>query len=310
MKKIGVKTFDRSAGVAVGSQTRGGVDVVTLYVDMLCERFKNRGIRMSVQSDADAQKKKDSARSRLISLYPRMAGVSASDAKYNSVKVGERSCMSSEDFANYYRDLRDYKMPRFYSRAEKEYEEADAAYKAEQVQESGKPPKKAKWLAITKHAKNKIKEIPSHLNKEEFAEFTNEWFLFDKDEDVVEGEKKRVPKKVIPTVLAITLSCLLIVCSSVMVSRATADVGALEDRVDSLSFEIRDLEGKLNVKNDMLEIRRIAVEEYGMISEGFASSRYVDVSSGEKLESVKKNKNKESWFKELLRAIGIVKDEK
>ena len=310
MKKIGVRTCDRSASVAVGSQSRGSADVVTLYIDMLCERFKNRGIKMSVQSDADAQKKKDSARSRLVNLYPQMAGVSANDAKYNNVKVGERSCMSSEDFANYYRDLRDYKMPRFYSRAEKEYEEADAAYKAEKVQESGKPPKKAKWLAITKHAKNKIKEIPSHLSKEAFAEFTNEWFLFDKDEEVVEGEKKRVPKKVIPTVLAITLSCLLIVCSSVMVSRATSEVGALEDRIDSLSFEMRDLEGKLNVKNDMLEIRRIAVEEYGMISEGFASSRYIDVSGDEKLESVKKNKNNESWFKELLRAIGIVKDEK
>ena len=307
MKKIGAVAFDKAASVAVGSQTRGGADVATLYIDMLCERFKDRGIKTSVRSSADTEKKKESARKKLISLYPQMAGVSADDEKYKNLKVGTRSCMSSEDFANYYRDLRDYKMPRFYSRAEKEYEEADAAHKAEKVQESGKPPKKAKWLAITKHAKERIKEIPSHLNKEEFSEFANEWFLFDKGEEAKEGKKKKMPKKVVPTILTVTLSCLLIVCGSVMVSRATREVGSLEDKVDSLNLQINDLEGKLEKKNDMLEIRRIAVEEYGMVSAGYISSRYVDVQEGEKLESVREKNKGDSWFRELLKAIGIIK---
>ncbi len=305
MKKIGARNFDKAATVALGSQARGGVDVASLYIDMLCERFKDRGIKTSVRSDADARTKKDSARSRLISLYPQMAGVSADDAKYKSLNVGGRSCMSSEDFANYYRDLRDYKMPRFYSRAEKEYEEADAAYKAEGVQESGKPPKKAVWLAITKRAKSKIREIPSHLSKEELTEFSREWFLFENDAEVREGEKKRIPHSVIPTILAVTLSLLLVVCSSVMVSRASAEVGSLEDKIDQLSFEIRDLEGKLEVKNNMLDIKRIAVEEYGMISAGYASSRYVDVREDEKLEGVEDDSKKSSWLSELLRAIGF-----
>ena len=305
MKKIGAKTFDKAASVAVGSQSRGSVDVASLYIDMLCERFKDRGIKTSVQSGVDAQKSKDSARSRLISLYPQMAGISADDAKYKSLNVGGRPCMSSEDFANYYRDLRDYKMPRFYSRAETEYEEAEAAAKAESVQESGKPPKKAVWLAITKHAKNKIREIPSHFNKEELTEFSKEWFLFEEEAEVRVGEKKRMPQKVIPTILAVTLSLMLIVCSSVMVSRASADVSSLEDKIDKLSFEIRDLEGKLEVKNNMLDIKRIAVEEYGMISAGFASSRYVDVREEEKLEGVEKDSKKTSWLTELFRAIGF-----
>ena len=304
MKKIGVKTFDKPTTVAAGN-ARGGVDVASLYIDMLCEKFKDRGIRTSVRGDAEAQRKKESAKSRLISLYPGMAGVSADDAKYKSLNVSGRACMSSEDFANYYRDLRDYKMPRFYSRAEKEYEEADAAKEAEGVQESGKPPKKAVWLAVTKHAKDKIREIPSHLNKEEFTEFSKEWFLFDGGAEVREGEKRRMPKKVIPTILAVTLSLLLVVCSSVMVSRASAEVSALEDKIDELSFEIRDLEGKLEVKNNMLDIKKIAVEEYGMISAGYASSRYVDVREDEKIDGVGKGDKKESWLTELLRAIGF-----
>ena len=310
MKKTEARVSSRSASIAIGSPSRQGADVAALYIDMLCERFKDRGIKTSVQSDADAQKSKDSARSRLISLYPQMAGVSADDAKYKSMNVGGRYCMSSEDFANYYRDLRDYKMPRFYSRAEKEYEEAQVACKAENVQESGNPPKKAVWLAITKHAKNKIREIPSHLNKEELTEFSKEWFLFEEERTVNEGEKKRMPPRVIPTILAVALSLMLIVCSSVMVSRASAEVSSLEDKIDKLSFEIRDLEGKLEVKNNMLDIKRIAVEEYGMISAGFASSRYVDVREDEKLESVEEKGEKNSWLKELLRAIGFGDDSK
>ena len=308
MKKIGARTFDKAAGVAVGSASRSGADVASLYIDMLCERFKDRGIRSSVRSEADAQKKKNSARSRLVSLYPNMAGVSADDAKYKSMNVDGRQCMSCEDFANYYKDLRDYKMPRFYSRAETEYEEADAAYKAEKVQESGKPPKKAVWLAITKHAKSKIKEIPSHLNKEELTEFSKEWFLLGEEAEVKSDEKKRLPAGVISTIFAVTLSLLLVVCSSVMVSRASAEVGSLEDRIDQLSFEKRDLEGKLEVKNNMLDIQRIAVEEYGMISASYASSRYVDIRENEKLEGIEKESKKDSWLAELLMAIGF--DEK
>lgn len=305
MKNNSSRRFDKAAAVAVGSpQTHGTADVVTLYIDMLCERFKDRGIKTSVQSEAGEQNGRDSARSRLLSLYPSMAGVSAEDKKYNSINVGGRACMSSEDFANYYRDLRDYKMPRFYSRAEKEYEEAEAAIKAEGVQESGNPPKKAVWLTV----KERIKSTLSHLNKEELTDFGEKWFLIESETEVKEREKRRVPHGVIPTIFAVTLSLMLIVCSSVMVSRASSEVSSLEDKIDSLNVEIRHLEGKLEVKNDMLEIYRIATEEYGMISEDYASSRYVDVKEEEQLKAVNAGTKKISWLDELLRAIGFKKD--
>ncbi len=305
MKKNTSRSFDKAATVACGSpQTSGAADVVTLYIDMLCERFKDRGIKTSVQSSAEEYSGRDSARSRLVSLYPSMAGVSAKDEKYNSINVGGRACMSSEDFANYYRDLRDYKMPRFYSRAEKEYEEAEAAKVAEGVQETGNPPKKAVWLTV----KGRIKSITSHLGKEELTKFSEEWFELESGDEVREGEKRRMPRGVIPTILAVSLSLMLIVCSSVMVSRASAEVSALEDKIDSLGVEIRDLEGKLEVKNDMLEIYRIATEQYGMISEDYASSRYVDIREDEQIKSVNKSEKKDSWLDELLRAIGFKKD--
>ncbi len=302
MKKTGVRVASGAPSLAVGSPAvRGGVDVAALYIDMLCEHFKDRGIKMGIKGAESVSGGR--AKSRFADLYPNRIGVSASDSKYNTQNINGKACMSSEDFANYYRDLRDYKMPRFYSRAESEYEEADARAEAN-VQESGKSPKKAIWLAVTKHAGKKIREIPSHLNKEELTEFAENWFEFDPSETVVEAEKKRMPKGVISTIFAVTFSLLLIVCASVMVSRASADVASLESKLEALDFEIRDLEGKLEVKNDLLDIKRVAVEEYGMISAEYASSRYVDIREDDAFVKIDGGKS-ESWLSEILEAIGF-----
>ena len=303
MEKTKARASQRAANVAIGSPSvHGGVDVAALYIDMLCERFKDRGVKTSVRSGADTQRSKNSAKSRLTSLYPERAGVSASDAKYNTHSIGGRRVMSSEDFANYYRDLRDYKMPHYYSRAESEYADAEAL--ADVQEESGKSPKKAKWLAVTCHVGSKIKEIPSHLNKEELSEFAENWFELKASEDVIKGEKKRIPFGVISMIFLVTLALLMIVCSTVMVSRASSEVSALEEKLELLDVEIKDLEGKLEVKNDMLDIKQIATEEYGMISAEYAASEYIDVTEGEKFESTN-GKNDGSWLEELLEAIGI-----
>ncbi len=294
-----------ATGVMTGSPTLGrGVDIGALYIDMLCEKFKDRGIRMGVSQNDGAKNKRDSIARRRMGLGLSETGVSAADRKYNSLNINGRPCMSSDDFANYYKDLRDYKMPRFYSRDEKEYKEAEAAA-AENVQESGKPPKKAVWLAISKHAKKKICEIPSHLNKEEFEEFAKDWFLAEGGEESRDTEKKKIPAGVISTLCVVTVSLMLIVCSSVMVSRASANVSSLEERIDSLCYEINDLEGKLEVKNNMLDIKRIATEEYGMISADYASSKYIDMKEDEKLEAVEAEKDGGTWFSQLLKAIGF-----
>ncbi len=296
-----------ATGVITGSPSAvgRGIDISALYIDMLCEKFKDRGIRMGVAGDTDAASNKESVANRRARLGLSESSVSAEDKKYNSLNINGRPCMSSDDFANYYKDLRDYKMPHFYSRAQKEYEEAEAAAAAEVVQESGKPPKKAVWLAIKGHAKKKISEIPSHLSKEELEGFARDWFLVDTGEEERDSEKKKMPAGVISAICAVAFSFMLVVCSSVMVSRASANVSSLEDRIDSLCYEIADLEGKLEVKNDMLDIKRIATEEYGMISADYASSRYIDMKDDERLDRIENGNDSKSWFSRLLSAIGF-----
>ncbi len=306
MKKTGVRASERSSAVALGSPSRqGGIDIAALYIDMLCERFKDRGVKRSVQTGAEAQRNTDNTKRRLVDLYPDRAGVSASDKKYNTQNINGRACMSSDDFANYYRDLRDYKMPRFFSRAESEYDAANAQAEATGVQESGKSPKKAGRLAVAKHIAAKIKGVPSHLNREELGRFAENWFEVSGSQEIRRGAKKKAPVKMLSAIFAVTLSLLLIVCSSVMVSRASAEVSALEYKLETLDVEIKDLEGKLNKKNNMLEIQRIAVEEYGMISADYATSRYVDIKEDEVIERAEESGEEVSWLTEILRAIGF-----
>ena len=106
----------------------------------------------------------------------------------------------------------------------------------------------------------------------------------------------------------VTLSLLLVVCSSVMVSRASSDVYKLEYQIEVLQESKTDLEGKLVEKNNMLDIRRIAIEEYNMIGSDYATSKFLDVTEDEEIQLFDKTSGEESFIKTILKAIGIVAD--
>ena len=275
MKKTVVRRVARAAEPVVGSRSAAGVDVSALYIDMLCERFRERGIRR-VSDSAEA---KPSRRAN-ISVFGEE--ISAYDKKYRTLKADGKSYMSSDDFAAYYKDLRGYKLPHFYSRGESEYSEAGAL--AACVQESGKSPKKALWLAIKSSVRKKVKRIPTYLSASELERFSAEWFPRDKKESILDGKKKQMPRGAVAVLFTVTISLLLIVCGSVMVSRTGGEVRRLENRIEILERERDDLKTKLEVKNDLLTIQRIAVEEYGMISSDYAASRYIDITEDEFIE--------------------------
>ena len=133
-RKSMVRTCAATATVNNGTAVNKA-DMCSIYIEMLCEKFKDRGIRTVGASAENAELY------RKLDIDGSEDRVNASDSKYKSLNINGRPMMSSDDFAAYYKDLRDYKMPRFYSRAESEYETAKALAE-KKVQESGNPPKK------------------------------------------------------------------------------------------------------------------------------------------------------------------------
>ena len=300
MNKSKVRIVARAAEPMIGSSSLSGVDVSALYIDMLCEKFRDRGIR---RADSGAKKKKSTPRYAVTGVSGDV--VSPYDPKYRNLKVDGKSCMSSDDFAAYYKDLRGYKLPKYYSRDQREYgEDGDLA---KNVQESGKSPKKALWLAVRSVVKKKARELASLFKASELERLSLEWFPKDKKENRVDGRKRRMPRGALPVIAVVTLSLLLIVCSSVMVSRSSGEVSKLEYKIEVLEGRRNELKTKLEVKNDLLEIQRIAVEEYGMISGDYAASRYVDVTDDEVIEEYGEEKGKDNLIAKLLRAIGFEK---
>ena len=290
MKKTGAGAAAAMAEPMTGCY--GGIDIGALYIDMLCEKFKNRGIKTGLSAQRSAEIKRDAE-----ALGINLENVSAKDEKYRTMKVDGKVYMSSDDFAAYYKDLRGYKMPHFYSRAEMEYEKAEADAN---VQGSGKPPKKALWLAVRKRTEKAAKSFGKEFIVDEFRK---QFY-----EDVAKGKKKRIPKGIFPAMAVVTLSLLLVVCSSVMVSRASSDVYKLEYQIDVLQESKTDLEGKLVEKNNMLDIRKIAIEEYNMIGSDYATSKFLDVTEDEEIELFDKTDGEESFLTTLLKAIGIIAD--
>ena len=293
MKKTETRVVSAPNNIMAGSpsSTCVSIDIGALYIDMLCERFKNRGIKSGLSELKSAEIRRNAAICGLT-----VDTVSADDAKYKHLVEDGQAYMSSDDFAAYYKDLRGYKLPNFYSRAEKEYEEAEAT---KNVQGTGKSPKKAVWLAIKRRIKDSVCDFFSMFLVEEFRKRT---------EEVLEGEKTKLPRKVLPTMIAVTLSLMLIVCSTVMVSRATGEVNRLEGEIEALEYERADLEGKLNMKNDMLHIKEVAIGEYGMISGDYADSKYVDITGEDKIVIHNGEEGSDSLLTKLLKAIGFIDD--
>ena len=296
MKKTQTRIVAAAAEPMAGSPSysHGGIDVGALYIDMLCERFRDRGIRTGSL---------DPARQAEIERTAKLLGIeekkiSAQDEKYKTMKVDGKAYMSCDDFAAYYKDLRGYRLPNFYTRAENEYKEAEAGAKS--VQESGKPPKKALWLTV----KRRTKDVGGQFLREYVVDEFKDHFY----EEVREGKKSRMPKGVLTALSVVVLSLLMVVCSSVMVSRASGEVSKLENKISRLEAEVDDLSADLEVKNNMLEIKEIAVKEYGMISGDYAASRYLDLTEDEKIELFEKKKKGESLLSQLLKAIDLISD--
>ncbi len=300
MKKV-LENVSYSPAESRASMDSTQLNSANVYIDMLCDRFKNRGVSQHIKEDVDRQNKKEEQLQKRMSKLKGKKDVRPTDTRFRTEEYNGQRYMSSEDFASYYIELRDYKMPHFYSRPESEY--AKNA-EDESGESRGTPPKKARGLAVIKELPKLAKKLLSKVNAENFSKFVNAHFPEDSKENRIEEKGRRVPVKILAGIFAIAISLLMVISSSVMVSRAEREVSNLKDELDA-SRETRDkLEAQLEVKNDMLKIRDIAVNEYGMVSGSFVNSEYV---SSEKQETNEKVKKPEGQFfiDVLLSALGI-----
>ena len=275
------------------------------YIKALCERYKDRGISAHVRLDAKRQEREE-ALSHAMAPGAYIMAEKVSDGKADKYRTGlykgERH-MTADDFVRYYHDQRSYKMPNYNIRTEMPAQAEDQSAVA-----GGQSPKKALWLTVTEQMPQSVRKYLESPATERLAEVSREWFPIEKEERQEKSDAKKLPAGMLGAMLAITLCCLMIVGSSVMVSLSIREASILQSELDTLNKQYTTLNTELSLKNDMLEIERIAVEEYGMVRADFVSTQVLSTESENTVEVYETKGEFGRGLSNLLSAIGILSD--
>ena len=273
------------------------------YVEALCQRYKDRGIAAHVRLDAKRQEREE-ALSHAMAPGAYIMAERVSDGKADKYRTGlykgERH-MTADDFVRYYHDQRSYKMPNYSVRvAATEQKEAEVA--------GGQTPKKALWLTVTEQMPESVRKYLESPATARLSELSRDWFPIEKEQKCEKSEAKKMPAGVLGAMLTVTLCCIMIVCSSVMVSLSLRETSILQNKLDALDKQYTTLNTELSLKNDMLEIERIAVEEYNLVRSEYGPTQVLTTGSENTVEVYEPENEFGQGLSNLLSAIGIIKD--
>lgn len=118
------------------------------------------------------------------------------------------------------------------------------------------------------------------------------------------SETKKLPISAFASVIAVAVSLMMIVASALMITHTETKISKLNSEISTLRSEIDDIEGKLEASADLMEIRRIAVEEYGMVSEDDLKMDHLSLKSAEDIQVYEQERNRELGLSAILSAIG------
>ncbi|MBQ8214226.1 MAG: hypothetical protein IJZ80_09470, partial [Clostridia bacterium] len=72
-----------------------------------------------------------------------------------------------------------------------------------------------------------------------------------------------------------------------------------------ISVQAEELKSDLEVGNDLLEIRQIATEEYGMVAEDYVKMDYISLRGDDSVEVYQEEREESVGLSALLSAIGL-----
>ena len=260
----------------------------------LSERFAARGVVKSVLNGAGEQiQREEETRAMAPDAY-RLSTLS--DATIQACYRGGKETMTSNDLLRYFSETHE-------KRIERTSFSEDTGMDLCPVEEKGEVAlvKADKPNPVT-CVKDRVRSLPATVKKQ-LTVAAPTWF--DAGKPDTSNDRKTFPLSALAAMVAVAVSLMLIVASSVLVTRAENNISSLKLRLSQASAEVSELKSDLDVKHDLLEIRRIATEEYGMVSEEFVKMNYLILSSEESVEVYEEDREESVGLAALLSAIGI-----
>jgi hypothetical protein len=106
-------------------------------------------------------------------------------------------------------------------------------------------------------------------------------------------------------ILAVAMSLMLVVASSVMIYHGESRLNTLKIEASDLSDEIFEMKNDLGAKTDLLAIRDVAVNEFGMVSEAYVRQEYLASDAEDSIVVYEDEGEQMIGLGALLNALGI-----
>ena len=275
-----------------------GVQVsVAAQVQALSARYEKRGLAKAAELEAMEQERAEAATVELAPVAYRKSVLS--EAAVRGMYRGGKECMDSKDLLGYFGETRQRRI------AGSDFSEAEGVYeKADPQREEASVPNTALVLAEEKRGilPTELSKMPAYI-KEKLVQSVPEWFC---GETVKREEKgRRFPLSAFAAMIAVAVSLMLIVASSVMLTRAETRINELTLEADAISGEIAELRSDIEAETDLVQLREIAMEEYGMIDKQYVKMTYLPPKAEDSIETFEAEDRGGIGLSALLSAIGI-----
>lgn len=255
----------------------------------LSQRFASRGLAKSALLEAEKQIEAEAKTREIDPCAYRLSLLS--NAAVTGVWRRGKDVMNGADLVRYARECRRLEMNEREEEQLSVYEAAEAtALKETAPVERG--------VGDRKKAGRSLLPTAVTFVREKFPKW------FDLSEADTSYEQKKFPFSAFAAIAAIAVSMMLIVASALMVINTETKISQLNADIASLSEEITDLQSDLESGYDLMEIRRIAVEEYGMVEETYVRMDCVSLESEDRVEIFENDGEKEIGLAAILSAMG------
>lgn len=122
-------------------------------------------------------------------------------------------------------------------------------------------------------------------------------------ENEIRVKRKMISPVFIALLAAFTVIIMFLVMEISNVYKAANEISELEGRLKTMQTEADELELKLEAKNDIREIEKIATTQLGMAKEDTLQRRYISISDGERIEILDSGEEEDSSGGVLLSSI-------
>ncbi len=262
-------------------------------VSALSKRFASRGLATSAVREAAQMVEAEKRTRELDPCAYRLSLLS--DAAVNGIYKRGKENMETADLLRYAEESRRIR------RRERPVDECASVYETASLVPDA--PSKEKVTAVTKlQADAAALKTMSAKTVASLKTRMPLWFNFKPADSST--ETKKLPISAFAAVIAVAVSLTLIVAGALMITHTETKISKLNSEISTLRSEIDDLEGKLEASADLMEIRRIAVEEYGMVGEDDLKMERLSLKSAEDIQAYEQERNRELGLSAILSAIG------